>query len=229
LPHSLPPLRKILDEIPYPTFGISKDVRVLWANSAACRYFGVTQEQLAKLDAKRNRRPDFREFRDKHLSAWLAGAQPYPVRYSWPGATGRGHFLLIPFPLPAFKPAAFALMLIPSALLDAALDGRVARSAKQARKWIDALSAEAEALREADAGNGLAARRLLDPQLESLTGREWEVARRIADGDRVALITEDLRISPNTVRNHLKAIFRKLEVHSQAQLVRRIRALVRER
>ncbi len=202
---------------------------MLWANSAACSYFGVTQEQLARIDAKRYRSSEFREFRDKHLSAWLAGAQPYPVRYSWPGATGRGQFLLIPFPLPSFARAAFALMLIPSALLDAALDGRVARSAKQARKWIDALSAEAEALREAEARSALDGRRLLDPQLERLTSREWEIARRIANGDRVALITEDLKISPNTVRNHLKAIFRKLEVHSQTQLVRRIRAIVRER
>jgi DNA-binding CsgD family transcriptional regulator len=55
--------------------------------------------------------------------------------------------------------------------------------------------------------------------------REWEVARRIAVGDRVLLLAELLHISPNTVRNHLKSIFRKIGVHSQTQLVKTVRAL----
>ena len=65
-----------------------------------------------------------------------------------------------------------------------------------------------------------------DSELLRLTARQWEIARRIAQGDRVTMLAEDLRISPNTVRNHLKEIFRKLHVGSQAQLVRRVKRRV---
>ncbi len=36
------------------------------------------------------------------------------------------------------------------------------------------------------------------------------------------VIAELLEVSEHTVRNHLKSIFRKLEVHSQAELVDRL-------
>ena len=54
----------------------------------------------------------------------------------------------------------------------------------------------------------------------ALTPRELEVVRRLLANGRVRSIAEQLQISPHTVRNHLRSIFRKLGVHSQVELIR---------
>jgi DNA-binding NarL/FixJ family response regulator len=59
--------------------------------------------------------------------------------------------------------------------------------------------------------------------VEALTPREREVLERLMDGQRVAWIAADLFVSPSTVRDHLSSIFRKVGVHSQAELIRRLR------
>ena len=63
------------------------------------------------------------------------------------------------------------------------------------------------------------------PDLRALSDREREILAEIAAGARVPSIAKKLFISPHTVRNHLKAIYRKLGVSSQSELVERIRAL----
>jgi DNA-binding NarL/FixJ family response regulator len=45
----------------------------------------------------------------------------------------------------------------------------------------------------------------------------------LLDGLRVSHIAERLFVSEHTVRNHLRAIFRKCEVGSQAELISRLR------
>ncbi len=62
------------------------------------------------------------------------------------------------------------------------------------------------------------------PELASLTRREKEVLSHLASGERPPAIAELLKISPHTVRNHLKAIFRKLDVRDQAELLRLLRS-----
>lgn len=57
------------------------------------------------------------------------------------------------------------------------------------------------------------------PGMERLTPREQQVLTALLAGQRVPSIARALGISPNTVRNHLKSIFHKLHVHSQAQLL----------
>jgi PAS domain S-box-containing protein len=52
-----------------------------------------------------------------------------------------------------------------------------------------------------------------------LTRREAAVAERLAQGDSVSQAASRLGISSNTVRNHLKAVYRKLGVHSRVELV----------
>lgn len=63
------------------------------------------------------------------------------------------------------------------------------------------------------------------PELRALSDREREILAEFAAGARVPSIAKKLFISPHTVRNHLKAIYRKLGVASQAELVERIRGL----
>lgn len=53
----------------------------------------------------------------------------------------------------------------------------------------------------------------------ALSPREREVAGLLATGLRVRQITQQLYVSENTVRNHLKSIFAKLGITSQAELL----------
>ena len=57
------------------------------------------------------------------------------------------------------------------------------------------------------------------PQLGELSMRQWEILSRLRRGDRVPTIAGDLYLSPSTVRNHLSGIFRRFDVHSQAELL----------
>ncbi|MBV8952381.1 MAG: response regulator transcription factor, partial [Actinobacteria bacterium] len=60
------------------------------------------------------------------------------------------------------------------------------------------------------------------PGLEALSSRQWEVVTRLLRGERVPRIARAMYLSPSTVRNHLSTIFRKLGVHSQAELIDRL-------
>lgn len=52
-----------------------------------------------------------------------------------------------------------------------------------------------------------------------LSTRENEIVQALGTGRRVKDIAQDLVISTHTVRNHLKAIYRKLNVRSQFELI----------
>ena len=68
-----------------------------------------------------------------------------------------------------------------------------------------------------------AAPRPASPPLPELTGREREVLHLLASGMPTASIAARLQLAPKTVRNHLSAIFAKLQVADRAQAVRRAR------
>lgn len=56
-------------------------------------------------------------------------------------------------------------------------------------------------------------------RLGSLTGREREILRLLADGGATAEIASVLGISPMTVQSHVKNILSKLGVHSKVEAV----------
>ena len=58
-----------------------------------------------------------------------------------------------------------------------------------------------------------------DPALRGLSTRQGEVLRRLLRGERVPNIARELFVSQSTVRNHLSAIYRRLGVHSQTELL----------
>lgn len=60
------------------------------------------------------------------------------------------------------------------------------------------------------------------PGLSELSAREWDVLTGLLDHRRVPELARTLHISPHTVRNHLKSIFAKLGVHSQAELLDKV-------
>ncbi|HSP05868.1 MAG TPA: LuxR C-terminal-related transcriptional regulator [Acidobacteriota bacterium] len=58
-------------------------------------------------------------------------------------------------------------------------------------------------------------------QLADLTEREREVLRLIATTARITDIAKKLQISRTTLHNHIQHIFRKLDVHTRIEAVRR--------
>lgn len=60
------------------------------------------------------------------------------------------------------------------------------------------------------------------PGLAELSAREWDVLMGLLDHKRVPELARTLHISPHTVRNHLKSIFGKVGVHSQAELLEKV-------
>ena len=55
-----------------------------------------------------------------------------------------------------------------------------------------------------------------------LSRREREVAYQLAEGHSYQATAEALHVSLNTVRFHVKNIYRKLDVHSKTQVVRMV-------
>ncbi|MFQ5606090.1 MAG: response regulator [bacterium] len=54
-----------------------------------------------------------------------------------------------------------------------------------------------------------------------LTPRETEILQKLCDGDNYKTIAEALFISGDTVRAHIKNIYRKLQVNSRAEVVKK--------
>jgi two-component system response regulator DevR len=68
-------------------------------------------------------------------------------------------------------------------------------------------------------------RREMDSQLESLTPREKEVLRMMADGTSSRDIATRLGISYTTVRTHIRSLGAKLGVHSKLEAIVKAREL----
>jgi PAS domain S-box-containing protein len=61
------------------------------------------------------------------------------------------------------------------------------------------------------------------PELADLSTRQWEIVTRLQRGDRVPAIAKAMFLSAHTVRNHLSAVYKKLGIHSQQELIERLR------
>ena len=55
-------------------------------------------------------------------------------------------------------------------------------------------------------------------RLGDLSDRETEVLAHLLEGKRIATTAHLMYLSEHTIRNHLKAIYRKLGIHSLAEL-----------
>jgi len=56
--------------------------------------------------------------------------------------------------------------------------------------------------------------------VESLTKREMEVLRKLAEGKKVSIIAQELFIAEGTVKKHKKNIFKKLNCNKTSELVK---------
>jgi len=62
----------------------------------------------------------------------------------------------------------------------------------------------------------------IDEHLKLLTRQEKRVARKVLDGMTYLEITEKLNISINTVKTHMKSIFKKYQVNSKIELYHKL-------
>lgn len=199
-------LRELLAEAPYPVLGIDRLGAVVWANSAAIGAFHA-HGPLVGMRLLGPARGALLPAGAGNLKAWLAG-RLYPVTAAVLSDAGAPDtFLSVPFRAPQDSGAALAVLLI-----------RIGDSR-------DAAHSEGEPGAQAiDSRPFLThATHTRTDALAALTSRERQIVIQLLDGSRTTLIAEEFRISVNTVRNHLKSIFRKLGVNSQAQLVRVLR------
>jgi PAS domain S-box-containing protein len=99
-----------------------------------------------------------------------------------------------------------------------------APSEGQLRERLDKIALEIQSIGLA-AGSSGPPIPLEHPVLSGLSEREKEVLTQLVSGDRVPDIAAALHISQNTVRNHLKSIFRKVGVGGQGELIQKVRDL----
>jgi DNA-binding CsgD family transcriptional regulator len=91
----------------------------------------------------------------------------------------------------------------------------------QARSFERALEHIAEELRSVGFARTGGGQEIVG--LDELSPRENEVFELLLVGHRVSTMADQLCLSKHTVRNHLKSIFKKTGVHSQAELVQLVR------
>lgn len=59
-------------------------------------------------------------------------------------------------------------------------------------------------------------------ELETLSAREREILERLGEGEPYKAIADSLRLSIDTVRMHVRGIYRKLHVHSRGEAVAKL-------
>jgi DNA-binding CsgD family transcriptional regulator len=215
------PTQRVLERIHLPLVVIDASDRLVYVNPAASLAVGIPAECLVGIIVEEVIVPEHRARYLEHLVALRSDGMSLlrtwiqlPERDALPlaaiavGLRGSHGGWLCQF-----------CALLPDDVAEVDMAARLVRAGALARSLLRGVTAELGA----QAGEATADPvSLLDarmPELGPLTPQERAVALRLVRGDRTPTIARDLRISPNTVRNHLKAIFRKTNTATQAQLV----------
>jgi DNA-binding NarL/FixJ family response regulator len=101
---------------------------------------------------------------------------------------------------------------LPRAIL-AASHGEAAISRVLAMRLVEDLR------RQAPEGMGLR------PVRSALTAREWEILDQLSAGRTAEEIARSLVVATDTVRSHIKSVYRKLGVHTRVEAAEKARAL----
>ena len=151
-----------------------------------------------------------------HEHANLRALQGEQVIYEWDVNRGRQSLRLSTIVAPLRRPASRIVgLVVVTRNVNTVVVGR-SRDAGPARQHARQLLVLEQGVRE------------LTEVIESyrkpevgyqLSAREQDVLHLLREGYRPRSIAEILHLSPQTVRNHLKAVFRKTGTHSQEELI----------
>jgi DNA-binding CsgD family transcriptional regulator len=219
------PLLRLIERMHLPIAVIDASDHVIHVNPAAALAVGIPAERLVGILVEEvvlpEERPRYLEHRRllgggraNILRTWLQLPQrdALPVAAIALGLQGaRGDWI------------GQLCALLPDDVAEVEMAARLVRAGALARSLLRAVTAELDARAggagEPDSGSDPAAQ---PAELATLTPQERAIAFRLLHGERTPTIARELRISPNTVRNHLKAIFRKTNTTTQAELVARM-------
>jgi DNA-binding CsgD family transcriptional regulator len=165
-----------------------------------------------------------------HEAAHIRALEGERLAYEWTRRKGRQPVRLstIASPLRNSTSAIVGAVLVtrditPVGRDDKPFDASIARKTKrllEVEQGIQQLAGAIENYRK----TGQSLRELpADSPLHQLSSRERQVLELLGQGYRPRSIAEKLQVSPETVRNHLKAMFKKTGTHSQEELTAMLR------
>jgi DNA-binding CsgD family transcriptional regulator/PAS domain-containing protein len=129
---------------------------------------------------------------------------------------GDGSYTTLGFaasPLCEHNPPRFGVAIWAFSAGDRQLAAGIDAARLQRHLWAIAMEVQAAGL-EQKGGYGF-----VHPALREVSVRQLEIMRRLVAGERVPTIARALNLANSTVRNHLAAIYRRVDVHSQAELL----------
>jgi PAS domain S-box-containing protein len=199
---------EIIADAKVAAYGMDRHDRIVYWNEGASRVLGwLPEEVLGKMcfDVLAGR-DVFGNLYCMHdcprVRAAVAGddMQPFLLEVKKKGSTAPVKTIIRAVPLPAAGPSFEVLMHFLEAS-DAAIDSLVAALCASVRE-----------------PGGLPP---VDPPISvsPLSGRERQIVMLISNGYAKLNIAAKLNLSPATVRNHIQNVLRKLEVHSQLEVV----------
>ncbi|MBK1718415.1 response regulator transcription factor [Thiocystis violacea] len=185
---------------------VAERLRALFTDAGyACDSHGSTRAYLEKLVANRPRFPGPSCVICDVRAITSDGLEPEPCLVVGPTAVPlllTGRIEDMPLALSALRAGALDVLVKPldSASLQAAVSKALAVSAERRRQCLQ--------------------QEELGTRFQSLTGREREIAHRVALGQRNQEVAEALEISLRTVKRHRQQVMRKMQVETLADLVR---------
>ena len=215
-----------LDRINCGVIGRDADSQILFANSRLLRWTGYREAELLGKDVAMLFAPELRERTHDEVRASEKGDLRARLSAMRREDSTTFPVLIIPqtFEDEQGNYAGIVSIIVDLGTIQTAK--RVATSSDDGlAAQLDRLAGELQSLSFKASVEKTAPVALDHEDLEWLSTRETEVLSLLMSGKRVPSIAEQLHISPHTVRNHLKSMFRKLEVKTQAELIERVRSL----
>jgi PAS domain S-box-containing protein len=200
--------------------------KLVWANDHLLQWLGYRRDELTGKPTDMLYPPENIELLQREMAAVEAGdlrARLTVLR--------RKNGTVLPvliLPQPVYDAELKVLggvgVIIELATIQTARPAGYAPTEGQLRERLDKIALEIQSIGLAAGGSGPPIP-LEHPDLGGLSEREKEVLTQLVSGDRVPDIAAALHISQNTVRNHLKSIFRKVGVGGQGELIQKVRDL----